>query len=128
VSLLGLALMLGVAEEALPSRTAAAAALLYEMSCRDEDGYTLCDPVIPVEIEFTRFDCVSEPVRHESELARATCRIAGRVRYLRGALTGDSWRPLPGKHADFWLPRPDGPRDITRWQAFGPPHLGRVPG
>ena len=117
---LGLALVLGLsggAPDLLPSRSEAEAALLYTMSCRDEDGFTLCDPSIPVGIEFTRFECASEPVAREAERARANCRIEGRVRYT-GRRPGEyRWMPLSLDRAGFWLPKPLGAHDMTRWQA-----------
>ena len=125
MSMVGLALMLALAaRDPLPPKDEAADALLSAMMCKDEDGFTLCDPSMPVEIEFSRFDCVAEPVLFAGEAARATCRIAGRVRYTARGVGQYRWVPLPGDHADFWLPDSPG----ARWQAFSGPHLGRVPG
>jgi len=116
--MLSLALGLMLGSDPLPSPEAAADALLVAMMCKDEDGFTLCDLRMAVAIEFTRFECIAEPVRFAGESARATCTVAGRVRYAGGRPGTDVWVPLAATKADFWLPVPRGSYDAPRWQAF----------
>jgi hypothetical protein len=117
------------ADEAVPAPPAPALAidrgwaaflLVDEMSCKDLDGFTLCLPVQPVRIDFSRFDCKQVPKILQAEIGRLECLVAGTLTYTDGR-TKDL---LPGKRADFVLfPGEKGPV----WETSGL-YIERIPG
>lgn len=111
-------------EGRLPTRPEVANALMYAMTCRDEDGFTNCDVPVPVEIRFDRLRCSRRSARVESIGAYVTCRFTGRA----------LWRDHFGAGAARWRPLSDQGRFIdlvyvgSRWQAIQEVYLAEVPG
>jgi hypothetical protein len=108
----------------LPKRGDVARALIFAMSCQDEDGFTNCDVPVPVKIDFDHLRCSWETSPLESVGPYVTCEFTGRAmwrdHYGGGAAR---WRPLSenGRFIDLDL-RP-GP---FRWQPSGGVYLGKT--
>lgn len=95
-------LLLVAPDPQLPSQQQVEDALIYAWSCKDEDGFTLCDPgAQPRDVEFTRFHCRSE-VPSRGERARASCEFEGRL-MRHGRRDTPIWERIALQTAIFWI-------------------------